>query len=153
MSDEKANAQAYACAIGSAILALNSAESELADLLQQEGLAPDVQGWWFGEKVKALEKISQKEQDEDLRAEFDRIIDEARRLASERNNFAHSLLWFDPFEGTHQRRFARMEGPKGARRLKIEHDERSPQQIINTGLEIDDLALSIGALATRLRNR
>jgi hypothetical protein len=153
MSDENLDPQAYACAIGSAILALNTAESELADLLQQLGRGPEVEGWWFSTKVAALKEVALKESDPQIRAEFDRIVAESTRLGSERNNFAHSLLWFDPFKGTHHRRYARLDGPKGARRITIEHDERSPQQMIEAGLEIDELALSIGALATRLRNR
>jgi hypothetical protein len=153
MSDDKLNAQHYACAIGSAILALNTAESELSELLLQLGRGPEIEAWLFAQKVKALEEHATKESDQAVRAKYDRIIAEARRLADERNNFAHSLLWFNPTDGEHQRRFVRWVGPKGARHLTIEHDTRSPQEIIEFGLQIDALALDIGALATELRNR
>ena len=153
MCDEIFDPAAYACAIGSAILALNTVESEMSDLLQQLGHPEEVQGWRLSDKVEALKKAGLKEADPEIKAEFDRVIAEICRLADERNNFAHALLWFDPFTDTHQRRYARLVGPRKQRRLKIEHDARSAQEITATSLEIDALALSVGALATRLRNR
>jgi hypothetical protein len=144
----------YACAIGSAILAFNTIEAELADLLMELGHGQEVEGWWFAAKVEALKKKAAAEEHEaNARESYGHILAEIERLGSQRNNFAHALLWFDPFEGTHQRRFVRLEGKKDARRLRIEHDARSPEEIATVVGEMNDLALSIGALASQIRNR
>ncbi len=153
MSDALVDPQRYACAIGTAILAFNTIEAELADLLMQRGRSDEVEAWWFGKKLKVLKKLARREADQATRARYDSILAEIERLGRQRNNFAHALLWFDPFDGTHQRRFVRWEGDDDARHLRIEHDARSPEEIIAVAEKMEALALSIGALATHLRNR
>jgi hypothetical protein len=153
MSDGEPDKQRYASAIGMAIIAFNTVEAELADLLMQLGHDDEVEGWWFSAKVKAFKEASAAEADPDARARYSAIIADIDRLGDERIRFAHALLWFDPFDGMHQRRFVRLEGKKDARRLTIEHDARSPEEIAAVVQEFDGLALSIGALATHLRAR
>ena len=58
MSAEQLDPDAYACAVGSAILAFNTAEMELAELLQQLGHGCEVEGMWFSGKLEALEQAA-----------------------------------------------------------------------------------------------
>ena len=98
----------YACAIGSAILALNSVESEVFYLLDILGAAqPSLEGAYFIEKIAKIEEIARQHADAKTRASLEKIASEARRLADERNNFAHGALWIDAFTGEHKRRFVR----------------------------------------------
>ena len=150
--------QEYVWAIGTAILALNEAESEIFSLLQQliegeqselpeqelEATMSRLEACVFSEKINRIEEIAN-HCNPAVRTRLIAIVAEGRRLGDERNNFAHGLLWFNPFDGKPQRRFA----PK--RTTQPMHDARTPQQIIDVSLEIEKLTTDVIVIATELR--
>jgi hypothetical protein len=151
--------QEYAWAIGTAILALNEAESEIFSLLQQlieseqsdlpeqelEATISKLEASVFSEKINRIEEIANR-CNPAVRARLIAIVAEGRRLGDERNNFAHGLLWLNPFDGKPQRRFV----PR--RTAQPMHDARTPQQIIDVSLEIEKLTTDVIVTATELRN-
>lgn len=159
MFDEAPERQEYACAIGMAILALNDAESEIFSLLRQlisersklteadlDQKMLKLEASFFSDKLEKLRKLAGCYSDSPVRTRLFKIVEDGRRLGDERNNFAHGLLWFDPFDGKHQRRWV----PKFTR--EPTHDCRTPQQIIEVSREIKQLADDAAVLATELRN-
>jgi hypothetical protein len=136
----------YACAVGSAILALNGLESEVFYLLEILGAAPP-EGAYFIKKVYQLEKVARQHVDAKIRERLEKIVSEARRLADERNNFAHGLLWIDGFTGEHKRRYVRQ------RDSNVLDDARPPEVIeriafdlIELAGDVRDLAMALGGL-------
>jgi hypothetical protein len=110
----------YECAVGSAILALNSLESDvfyLLDILEvqhvirkrvkkertKKGQPLPLEGAFFSEKIDTLEHVAAQQTDPTLQTKLQKIVTEARRLGDERNNFAHGFLWIDGFTGEHRR--------------------------------------------------
>jgi hypothetical protein len=134
----------YACAVGSAILALNGLESEVFYLLDILGVAqPSLEGAGFISKIAKLEEVALQQTDT-TRERLDKIASEARRLADERNNFAHGLLWIDGFTGEHKRRFVRQ------RDGHVLEDARPPEMIQHTAFELIDLAGQVSDLAMEM---
>jgi hypothetical protein len=137
----------YECAVGSAILALNSLESAVFYLLDILGAAPpSLEGAYFMVKVRKLEDVARQHGDAKIRGRLEKIASEACRLANDRNNFAHGLLWIDGFTGEHKRTFVRRDG-------KVIEDARSPEVIeriafdlIQLSLDVRDLAMQLGGL-------
>ena len=146
----------YECAVGSAILALNSLESEvfyLLDILDvhcvvkertKKGNPLPLEGAFFSEKIDTLHYIARRQTDPALQTRLQKIVSEARRLGDERNNFAHGLLWVDGFTGEHRRTFVRRGDSKGT------DDPRPPELIEHVAFELTELALTVRDLAMEL---
>jgi len=146
----------YECAVGSAILALNSLESDvfyLLDILDvhyviKEGAKKrrplPLEGAFFREKIDTLCHIARRQTDPTLQTRLQRIAAEARRLGDERNNFAHGLLWVDGFTGEHRRTFVRRGDSRGI------DDPRPPALIEHVAFELIKLSLTVRDLAMEL---
>ena len=138
----------YERAIGSAILALNGLESEVFYLFDILGEAtPLLEKAFFKEKIKKLEEVAAKQADGKIRENMEKIAREAYRLADDRNNFAHGLLWTDGFTGERKRTYVRQ------RDGKVFEDERTPEEIESSAFDIvmlrhdvRDLAMQMGGL-------
>jgi hypothetical protein len=138
----------YERAVGSAILALNGLESEVFYLFDILGEAtPLLERAFFKTKIKTLEEVAAKQADNEIRAKMEQIAREAHKLADDRNNFAHGLLWTDGFTGEHKRTYVRQ------RDGKVFEDERTPEEIERSALNIlmlrhnvRDLAMQMGGL-------
>src|SRR5690242_13847971 len=106
---ERSPLDEYAYAIGSAILSLNGVEAELHALAEAlavgDALPKNFEANMFSRKLRRILGLAQKQTDPALRAQMARLILKAYRLSRDRNNFAHALLWHNPFNGQHQRRF------------------------------------------------
>jgi hypothetical protein len=151
----------YQCAVGSAILALNSLESEVFYLLnildvhyvlkertkkrntKKRNPLP-LEGAFFSEKLDTLHHIARRQTDPTLQTRLQKIVTEARRLGDERNNFAHGLLWVDGFTGEHRRTFVRRGDSRGT------DDPRPPELIEHVTLELIELTLTVRDLAMEL---
>lgn len=149
VSDDQADSiRDYACAIGSAILALNDLESEVSYLLDILGAAqPSLERAYFIKKIGKLEAVARQQADAKTRERLEKIASKARWLADERNNFAHGLLWIDAFTGEHKRRFVRRSD------RKVFEDARPPEEIegiafclTNLAADVRDLAMELGGL-------
>src|SRR6185312_17426440 len=105
-----------------AILAFNRVEAESAGLLMQ------ARARWRSRRVvvrgegEGVQGRRSRGTDPGARARYAAIVAYIDRLGDERIRSAHTLL--DPIDGTHQRRFERLEGKKDARRFTIAHDPR-----------------------------
>ena len=148
----------YECAVGAAVLALNSLESDVFYLLDilgvqhvirkrvknertTKGKPLPLEGAFFSEKIDTLAHVACEQTDPTLQKKLQEIVTEARRLGNNRNNFAHGLLWVDAFTGKHKRTFVRRGDSKG------EDDPRPPEVIDNIAFEIIELALKVRDLA------
>jgi hypothetical protein len=148
-------------AVGSAILALNSLESEVLYLLDilgvqnvirkrgtkkrtKKGKPPRLEGAFFSEKIDTLEQVARQHSDPTLQTRLQKIVAEARRLGDERNNFAHGLLWVDGFTGKHRRTFVRRGDSVGS------DDPRTPELIEHVAFELLELTLTVSELAMPL---
>jgi hypothetical protein len=150
MSDYQAEpARDYACAVGSAVLAMSGLESNIFYLLQildASHSALDVEKGPIRVKIKLLEKESDKQHvDSKVRARLEKIVSEANRLKDERNNIAHDFLWTDPFTGEHKRRrvFPNGKVSEGAR-FSPGQIERITFDLILLAADMSDLAGELG---------
>lgn len=137
----------YACAVGLAILALNDAEAEILWLIEalSDKDRPELEVKFLSEKLDELEKLAEKYPDEAVRHSLCSLVSDARQLNDDRHNFAHALLWVDPFDGTHQRRFV-------PRRTGVPNDDaRTPQQIKEVAIEMEQLGENAAGLAAQIR--
>ena len=151
----------YECAVGAAVLALNSLESDVFYLLDilgvqhvirkrvknertKKGKPLPLEGAFFSEKIDTLEHVARERTDPTLQTKLQEIVTEARRLGDERNNFAHGLLWVDAFTGEHKRTFVRRGDSKSA------DDPRPPELIDHIAFDIIELALKVRDLAMEL---
>jgi hypothetical protein len=149
------SARDYALAIGTTILSFNEMEAELYGLIfallgtkkQTENIEAEV----FGTKVNHLADIAAHQTDLVLRERLVEIVTRARALNDRRKDLAHGILWFDPFEGRAQRRFVHFEGKKPDRTVKIDHDDSTPEEILDTAAQFDEFGNQMGALATEIR--
>jgi hypothetical protein len=138
----------YERAVGSAILALNGLESEVFYLFDILGEAtPELERKYFKDKIKKLEEVAAKQADSKVREKMEKIARGAYRLADDRNNFAHGMLWTDGFTGEHRRRYVRR------RDGKVFEDERTPEEIERSAFDIEmlrhdarNLAMQMGGL-------
>lgn len=137
----------YACAVGLAILALNEADAEILSLIEALSRRdrPELEAKYLSEKLKVLEKLAEKYADQTVRQHLCSLVSDAYRLNDDRHNFAHGLLWIDPFDGTHQRRFV-------PRRTGVPNDDpRTPRQIKEEASEIEQLGENAAGLAAKIR--
>jgi len=138
----------YACAIGTAILAFNETETEIFGLMEAlagADLPPDIEAGYLRDKLKYLKESAPRIADAIVRQMVLEIVAEAERLNDDRNNFAHSLLWTDLFDGTRHRRWVRQKTKEAT------HDSRTPEQIMKVAEELEELGNRAGALASQIR--
>jgi hypothetical protein len=149
MSDNQAEPERdYACAVGSAILALNELESNVFYLLQildASHSALEVEKESIKDKIKRLKKESLKHVDAKVRARLDKVVSETCRLANERNNFAHGFLWTDAFTGEHKHRLVRQRDGQ-----VLEGARLPPEAIEGIAFDLNLLAADVKDLANEL---
>jgi hypothetical protein len=141
----------YECAIGDAVLALNSLESEVFYLLEILGAAQGMEGVYIKDKIIRVKTVAQQHDDSTIRARLEKIASETDRLADERHNFAHGLLWIDGFTGEHKRTYTqRLRNNKKVSVVNVIDDPRQPKKIECVAFDLRNLALDVSNLAMQL---
>jgi hypothetical protein len=137
----------YASAIGTVILAFGDLEAEILSLIERLGSKlsrQTLEESSFGNRIKEMERLALGRCGGAVRHRIFALCATARGLGNQRDSFANGHLWRD-VDGTHHlRSFLRRPG--------LNHDDRTPQQIIEVSYAIkklqDDIAVLVTAIPT-----
>jgi hypothetical protein len=150
MLPDRETFEAYAAAIGSALLAFNSMEASLFGLLRahpcRHAAIDAVEVERFSDKLKRLKRAARHESNDELRLVLVDIHAKAKVVNDMRSHLAHGLLWEDYTDGRALLRFVPY------RKKVAEHWDKTPAEIRQMAKEFTDLADSMNVVAARLRS-
>ena len=87
--------------------------------------------------------MAQQHHNPTIRARLEKIASETDRLADERHNFAHGLLWIDGFTGEHKRTYIQLRRDKKVVVVNVIDDARQPEEIAHVTFDLINLALDV----------